>query len=145
MYCCHPGLLFWLLLFQIRKSLGGLGSSRFCGKDSAKPVFTVSLVLYCSDEYVYSTAPSGLGQPTQYTASTLLSMPTQWLLQAHLKQQLACTDLCKALYWLSTLYAHRTSRNLLTTVEHLNSLPASSLLNSGSCNHYRASLMPSWS
>ena len=32
LYCCGPGLLFWLLLFQIRKSLG----SRFCCKDSAK-------------------------------------------------------------------------------------------------------------
>ena len=35
LYCCGPGLLFWLLLFQIRK---GLGSSRFCCKDSANPV-----------------------------------------------------------------------------------------------------------
>ena len=26
LYCCGPGLLFWLLLFQIRT---GLGSSRF--------------------------------------------------------------------------------------------------------------------
>ena len=34
LYCCGPGLLFWLLFFQIRK---GLGSSRFCCKDSAKP------------------------------------------------------------------------------------------------------------
>ena len=30
---CGPRLLFWLLLFQIRK---GLGSSRFCCKDFAK-------------------------------------------------------------------------------------------------------------
>ena len=34
-------LLFWLLLFQIRK---GLGSSRFCCKDSAKPCM-------CAHEY----------------------------------------------------------------------------------------------
>ena len=32
--CCGPGLLFWLLLFQIRK---GLGSWVFKVLDSAKP------------------------------------------------------------------------------------------------------------
>ena len=41
LYCCGPGLLFWLLLFQIKQ---GLGSSRFCCKDSAKPMHALHIM-----------------------------------------------------------------------------------------------------
>ena len=39
LYCCGPGLLFWLLLFQIRKGLGSC-------------VFKVLLQRFCKTQYI---------------------------------------------------------------------------------------------
>ena len=76
LYCCGPGLLFWLLLFQIRKGLGSwvfkVLLQRFC-----KTLYSQFSKTCNSQNFYYTVITSDLNQIPIMWLPVLLSLTIQ--------------------------------------------------------------------